>query len=394
MKQSITASLMRSINRSAVLELLRHNSPIARTRIAEDLEMSLPTVMRIVDGLIEEDLVRATGNSERTGGRRRPLLQFNGNAHAVVGVDLGGVGMFGAVADLSGNIQHETHASHEDTPECSVECLIELIQSLLDAPRPDGQRIRGIGIGAPGVTLRPDGVVIWSPSMQWQDLPLNSILADHFDLPVFVDNDVNLATLGEWEFGIGQGSEDLVCFYVGRGIGSGIMIGDVLYRGHNQAAGEIGYLLPGIEFLGRRYDNFGALEDMASITSIIARAHELMAQEGISIPAEGITVHDILAAARQGETWARQLVDETVKYLALAIAAISSLLNPELIILSGTLAGAADLFIEPISEYLEGVVPFAPKLLASSLEHRAVVLGAVTLVLNRTGEYFVVKQRP
>lgn len=132
----------------------------------------------------------------------------------MVGVDLGGVRMFGTVADLSGNIQYETYSPHGNTPEESMTGLIELIQRLLDAPRPNGQRIRGIGIGVPGVTLRPDGVVIWSPSMQWQDLPLKTIITERFDLPTFVDNDVNLVALGEWEFGAGQGIRNLVCFYL------------------------------------------------------------------------------------------------------------------------------------------------------------------------------------
>ena len=146
--------------------------------------------------------------------------------------------------------------------------------------------------------------------------------------------------------------------------------------------------------MGQNYDNFGALENIASITSIISRAHQIMDEEGIPIPTEGITIHEFFAAARRDEPWATRLIDETVNYLTLATAAISSLLNPEVIILSGTLAGAADLFIEPIRKKLEGVVPFVPRLVASTLEHRAVVLGAITLVLNRTREYFVVRQRP
>src|SRR5512143_2604345 len=100
--QTITASDMRLINRSAILEIVRRESPISRTLIAEKLDVSLPTVMRIIDDLIDEQLVRPHGSTEWSGGRRRSLLEFNAEGHVVIGIDLGGTKMFGAIADLGG----------------------------------------------------------------------------------------------------------------------------------------------------------------------------------------------------------------------------------------------------------------------------------------------------
>ncbi len=394
MRKSVTSSLMRSINRSAILELIRESSPIARSQIALQLDMSLPTVMRIVDDLMDEDLVRPSDSQgQSTGGRPPSLVEFNGKAYAVVGVDLGGTKMFGTVADLSGTIQHELYIAHkkDDSPGDHLERLCEMIEALLDAPRPPGQQTRGIGIGAPGVTLTPEGVITWAPSLGWRDLPLQGVLADRFDVPVFVENDVNLAALGELGFGAGRGVRNLVSIAVGTGIGAGIIIGGALYRGHNQAAGEVGYMLPGIEPLGQRYDEFGALENLASAPGVVNRAHQLMMQEGVPIPEE-LSAEDVFAAARSGESLAQQVVSETVDYLSLAIANISATLDPEVIILGGGVAGSADLLIGSIFQRLEGVVPFIPRLVASSLERRAVVMGAIMLVLNATSEYFVVKQ--
>jgi glucokinase-like ROK family protein len=396
MKKSATASLMRSINRSAILQFIQENSPIARSQIARQLDMSLPTVMRIVDNLIEEDLVRSCdGYGQSTGGRPPSLVEFNGKAYSVVGMDLGGTKMFGTVADLSGTIQHELYIAHrkDDGPSDYVERLCEIIETLLDAPRPPGQRIRGMGIGVPGVTLIPEGIVTWAPSLGWRDLPLQEILNDRFDVPVFVENDVNLAALGELGFGAGRGAQNLVTIAVGTGIGAGIIIGGILYRGHNQAAGEVCYMLPGTEFLGRHYDEFGALECLASATGVVKRARQLMMQEGMSI-LEELSAEDVFAAARSSEPWAQQVVSETVDYLSLAIANISATLDPEVIILGGGVAHSADLLIEPILQRIEGVVPFVPRLVASPLERRAVVMGAIMLVLNLTTEYFAVKQLP
>jgi predicted NBD/HSP70 family sugar kinase len=396
MRQTATASLMRSINRSTVLDLIRQNSPIARSQIAQRLNMGLPTVVRIVDNLMAEDLVRLHGASESTGGRPRPLLEFSGNAHAVVGVDLGGRKMFGTVADLSGVIQHEVYMPYDrDGPGDPLERLCELIARLLEAPRPPGQRMRGIGIGAPGITLSPEGIVAWAPSLGWRHLPLKEILTDRFDMPVFVENDVNLAALGEWGFGAGRGVRNLVCITVGTGIGAGILIGGALYRGgRNQAAGEIGYQPPGMEFLGRHYDQFGALEGLASGTGIAERACQLLKKEGKPVPVEGLWAADVFNAARKGEAWAQQVVCETVDYLSLAVANVSTLLDPDVIVLGGGVARSADLLVEPILQRLEGVLLFVPCLVASPLGRRAAVMGAIMLVLNATTEHVVVNRFP
>jgi len=395
MRQTATASLMRSINRSTVLDLIRQNSPIARSQIAQRLNMGLPTVVRIVDNLMAEDLVRLHGTSESTGGRPRPLLEFNGNAHAVVGVDLGGRKMFGTVADLSGAIQHEVYMPYDrDGPGDPLERLCELIARLLEAPRPPGQRMRGIGIGAPGITLSPEGIVAWAPSLGWRHLPLKEILTDRFDLPVFVENDVNLAALGEWGFGAGRGVQNLVSIAVGTGVGAGIIIGGALHRGRNQAAGEIGYLPPGVEFLGRRYAQFGALESLTSWPGIADRARQFLRKEGQPVPADGLDAQAVFAAARKGEPWACRVVAETVDYLSLAVASVSALFDPDVIVLGGGAAHSADLLIEPILQRLEGVLLFAPRLVASPLGRRAAVMGAIMLVLNATTEHVVVNRFP
>jgi glucokinase-like ROK family protein len=386
---------MRRINRSAILSIIRQDGPIRRSQIAQRLNVSLPTVMRVVDDLIDKDLVRLHDSNERTGGRYRPLLEFNGDAYAVVGVDLGGTRMFGAVANLAGAIQHESFISVEDSDQDnSVECLCSLIQTLLDRPRLPGQCLLGLGIGAPGITLSQEGVVTWAPSLRWRDLPLKAILAERFNLPVFVENDVNLATLGELAYGAAQGVRDLVCIAIGTGIGAGIIIDGALYRGHDEASGEIGYMVPGVEFLGRCYDRFGALETLASGTGITERANQLLAESGAPLPSEELDAEFVFAAARAGHAWAQQVVDETVDYLSLAIANVSALLNPELVILGGGVARSADLLIEPILQRLEGVVPFVPRLVASPLGRRAAVLGAIALVLDTTTEHLVVKRLP
>ena len=352
----------------------------------------MPTVMRIVEDLIAEDLVRLGGHKESTGGRPPSLLEFNGEAYAAIGVDLGGRSIISTHADLAGNVQDEPYWPHKPGANDHLENLCELIEQLMSAPRPTDQRIRGIGIGAPGVTRVPEGVVTWAPSLGWRDLPLQDILSRRFDVPVTVENDVTLAALGEWGFGVGRGIQNLVCISVGTGIGAGIVIGGSLHRGHDQAAGEIGYIPASTGDLGQCYDSFGALESKASGTGIAARAQAKLAEEDLPIPEDPLTAEGVFAAARRGEHWARVVVDETVDYLAMAIANVSAILNPEMVILGGGVARSADLLVDPIERRLSGVIPYVPRIVASELGRRAAVMGATMIVLQGTTDYLVVKR--
>ena len=204
----------------------------------------------------------------------------------MVGVDLGGTKILGTVADLDGQVQHEIYSLHREAgPSQMFERLCTLIEQLLAASRPDGQRFRGIGIGAPGFVRNPEGLVAWAPSLDWREVPLKQMLAERFGLPVFVENDVNLAALGELGFGGGRGVQNLVCLAIGTGIGAGVVIDGAVYSGSHQSAGEIGYLPPGIQFLGHRRNGsglsgFGPLESLASGSGIADRARRMLAEHG------------------------------------------------------------------------------------------------------------------
>ena len=393
MPRTVTASTMRRINRSAILDIIRRNSPISRSAIARKLGLSLPTVMRVMEDLMEEDLVRLQGTIESTGrpGRPKPLIEFNADAYAIIGVDLGGTKMFGTIADLGGKVQDEIYINHnEEGPSDAFERLVQLIRSLAESPRAEGQRLRGIGVGAPGLTTVPEGIVSWAPSLQWREFPLQDALAERFDVPVFVENDVNLAALGEWGFGAGRGTQSLVTIAIGTGIGAGIVIDGALHRGHHQAAGEIGYLLPDLEHLGRHYEGFGALESLASGTGIAERARRIAPADVGS--RDELTAEDVFCAARDGVPWAQRVVDETVDYLSLAIANVQSLFDPEVIVLGGGVAQSADLLIQPILERLNGATLVPPNLVPSELGRRAAVMGAIMMVLNATTDRISVRR--
>jgi glucokinase len=388
---TITASAMRDINRSAILEIIRRESPISRSTIARRLDVSLPTVMRIVDQLVDEGLVQSHGDSEWSGGRRRPLLEFNGDGFVVLGVDLGGTKMYGAISNLCGKIIDELDIGrHGTTGEESYNRLVTLIDTLLASPKLQDRKVRGIGIGAPGITWHKEGIVKWAFTLNWQDFPLKDRLSERYGLPIIVDNDVNLAALGELWFGAGQNTQNMILIAIGTGIGAGIIINRALYRGSREASGEIGHMVPGGEFLGKNYLDFGALESVASGSGIAERARSVLQSNHHPLAGDKILAEDVFEAARKGQDWAWKIINEVVDYLAIAIANLTVSFDPDLIVLGGGVARSADLLVEPILRRIEIAIPTPPRLVVSKLGLRAAAMGAVTNVLHNTDNYYMV----
>jgi len=388
---TITGSAMRDINRSAILEIIRRESPISRTAIAERLDVSLPTVMRIVDELIADGFVRSQGDTEWSGGRRRSLLEFNADGHVVLGVDLGGTKIYGALSNLGGSVIDElTIDRHGTQGEECYEKLTAFIDLLLASPKLEGRTVRGIGVGAPGVTLHVEGIVKWSYALNWKDFPLKAKLSDRYHLPITVDNDVNLAALGELWFGAGQNCQNMIQITIGTGIGAGIIIDGALYRGSNEASGEIGNMIPGPQFLDKNYSAFGALESVASGTGIAERARSVLKSRRSPADLEALLAEDVFDAAREGQKWAWNLINETVDYLAVSIANLSVSFDPDLIVLGGGVSRSADLLVAPILQRIEGTIPTLPRLVVSSLGLRAGVMGAITNVLHNTSNFYIV----
>ncbi len=391
--QRINATHMRQMNRSLILELIRQHGPLSRSEISRALDLSMPTIMRIVDSLCSEGLVRAIGDSQGKSGRPRELLEYNKDGYLVIGVDLGGTKLYGAIANIGGEVLQEAYRpQHRSRGEQSFEILCELIESLIHSEHRKDIPILGITVGAPGITHAQEGVIMWAPSLDWRDFPLRQKLHERFQLPVLVENDVNLAVLGEQWFGKGKGVNNMLLLAIGTGMGSGLIIDGAIYRGHNEAAGEVGYMVASTDDLGKPNEGFGAMERIVSGTGVVDRARKLLNGTLSAEQAQSLTASEVFAAARSGEAWAMQIVNETADYLSLAIANISALLNPELIVLGGGVANSGDLLIPAIQQRIRGVIPYVPRIEASELGTRATVMGAITMTVHIKEEYYVVRR--
>jgi glucokinase len=306
---------------------------------------------------------------------------------------MGGTKFYGAISDLGGNIVDEVDMGrHGASVEENYNRLIELINTLLASPKVEGRRVRGIGVGVPGITMHKDGHVKWAYSLNWRDFPLKTRMAKHYGLPITVDNDVNLAAMGELWFGAGQDIQNMILITVGYGIGAGIIIDRALYRGGSEASGEIGNFIPGTEFLGKDYRDFGALESVASGIGIVERARKVLKSQRDPAELDSLTADDIFAAARQAQRWALSIIDEMVDYLAIAIANLTVSFDPDLIVLGGSVSPFADLLVDPILNRISRAIPTLPRLVVSSLGMRAGVMGAITNVLHTTSGFYQVRK--
>lgn len=379
--------LMKAMNRATVIDILAKQGPVSQTQICGLTGLSRSTVSNLINVLKQEDLVLEVSKEASRGGRRQVLLQLNKQAGFVVGVDLGGTKMAGAVTDLGGEpllkLRWPTKAAQG--AEAVLENLAAFIQGLIAQAGVDPKKVRGVGVGVPGV-VTSGGVVQWAPALNWQDLPLTERLTTTLSYPVFVENDVNLLALGEYWYGNAQKVQSLVCLAVGTGLGAGIVLDGQLYKGANRAAGEVCNLVADPTYLGRKYTGFGWLEQCASGTALAAQFARDNGQSGDDPVANGLDAEFVFEQARLGDPRAQQAVEDFTRSLAMSVVSIAAVLDPEVIVLGGGVSQSADLFRNRLIELCAPVLQVMPRLEVSSLGVDAGVMGAVALTLHNTSE--------
>jgi predicted NBD/HSP70 family sugar kinase len=377
------AGLLRSINRSAIIDFVRREQRTSPSQVSASLGISLPTVTRVLEGLREEGFVEYDGYEDSSGGRPAARIRFCGEAHAVIAVHTSLGVFYGAVCDLSGRIITELEIAQSDDGEANVAKLIGLIRTLRDAPRPGIKSLRGIGVGVPGMVRQPEGrVVLTWAGLGWSDLGLLDRLKQAFDEPVYLENNKNLAAVGEWAFGAGQGVDDLVNLSIGPGASAGIMIGGRVFRGGGEAAGEVKWFLDDPRLGGHTLPLLGDRNSLRFDQGIPAQAVAALEAAGEQYRAGKLPLElfELGKPAASGLEIVHQLLD----YTTMAATSVAGLLNPTRIILTGGIARGGQFLVDVLRLRLSGDVYDVPDLVVSTLGHRAVIMGAVMIVLDGT----------
>lgn len=373
-------SLLRELGEQAVLETIFRRGPITRPEIAAATRLSKPTVSSAVSRLEQGGLVRAAGTRVGHRGRKPVSYVVSARAGFVVGGDIGGSNVRVAAADLFGeaicDLKQPT-AKHGGRAIGTQ--ILEMLSEVIERAGTAHGRPLALGISSPGVVDQASGRVT---SLAYNVVPEGGfdpleVIRDRFDLPVLVENNVNLSAVGEQWFGLARGVSTMVFIAIGAGIGMGIMIDDQVVRGAHGAAGEIAYLpLVGDPF-NPRHRLHGGLEDEIGAAGIVAAFN---ARRSADDP-ELSSAQEVFDLAAGGNGAAQGVVDHVAARLGTAIATVCAILDPELVVLGGGI-GASPLLLRPVRGAAAALVPMTARIETSLLGERAALQGAIAVALH------------
>jgi len=380
----------RAHNQGLVLRALYDHGPISRADIARQTGLTRTTVSDLISELIGAGLAREVGRGPSSGGKAPILVEVDGNARHVIGLDLGERAFTGAIVNLHGTIRRT--ASQPIGGRDGDEALAALYRLLDELVASEPGVLLGIGIGTPGIVDPETGTIIWAVNLDWQNLPLGQLLRDRYGVPTSVANDSRAAALAESLFPAERRTSNLIAIKVGNGIGAGLVLNGELFHGDGFGAGEIGHL--GVVDDGEqcRCGRFGCLETVASSRAILALATEVGRDDPTGFLGERlrkageVTLEDIRAGLDAGDEATRRIVVSAGRFLGRAVASLIGALNVNQIVLLGAVAALGEPWLEAVRDEAQrrslALLNAGTQIELGRTEHD-VVLGASALLMTR-----------
>jgi len=388
---------LRRLNRLRVIGALRGEGQISRAEIARRTGLARSTVSSLVAELQQDGLVveRAeTGAAHGTQGGRPPiLLRFEAAAGAAVGIDFGHSHLRVAVSDLAATILAERRMAldTDHDAQAGLDLAATLVAEAIAAAGVRRGAVIGAGMGLPA-PIEPGAGSVGSAAILpgWIGMTAAAELRRRLGFPVLIDNDANLGALAEAAFGAGKDCGDLIYLKVSSGVGAGLVLDGRLYRGASGLAGELGHVLVEPEGIVCRCGNRGCLETVAGSGVLVDRLRRSLG--------ERLTVATMLEAVRAGDADAVRAVRGAGRALGQVVATVLNVLNPELIVIGGDLAGAGDVLLDAVREPIaRAALPEAARrarVTAATLGECAHVLGALALVVSEADVAFPARLAP
>ena len=309
-----------------------------------------------------------------------------------IGIDVGGTGIqFGAVdKDLKiiaeESIPTNTHLS---IPEQIAQMAAAVVTTAARAGfSPD--QIESVGVGIPGIANPKTGEIDRCPNMGWFHVPFREEFRKHLSIPLFIENDANVAALAESVAGVSAGTSSSVFITIGTGIGSGIIINGRIWNGFHGIGGELGHVILDLDGVPCTCGNRGCLERYCSATALIRMGREAVRDNPDSLilssvggDPSGIEARTVIDAAREGDPVAMRVYSEYISCLAQAVASVVNLLDPEVVVIGGGVSKAGDFLMDPLRKEYPKYVIFndqpMPEIKLAVLGSRAGVIGAAML---------------
>ncbi|MEW4370953.1 ROK family glucokinase [Paenibacillus kandeliae] len=309
-----------------------------------------------------------------------------------VGVDLGGTAIKVGICNQEGELLHtyEGPTEKEKGTETVIDNIVKYVRYIVEQSPYEWEHVVGVGAGVAGFTDLRSGVILLAPNIGFRDVPIRAILEDRLGKTIRIDNDANVAALGEAWSGAGKGVMDCVCYTLGTGVGGGIIINGKIYQGFSGLAGEIGHIsvVPDLEAIQCGCGKVGCLETVSSATGIIRMAVEAVERgDRTSLSSiEKLTAKDIFDAAKEGDEVSVRIINRAAFYLGKSMAAIAATLNPERFIVGGGVSKAGDILFNQIREVFAELTPEplqkGVEIIPAKLGNDAGIVGAAGLLLR------------
>jgi glucokinase len=374
---------VRRLNLERVLAAaMARDGAFTRAELIEVTGLSAPTVGSLASSLIRGGLLTDLGAGPSRGGRRPSRMEFNSRHGFVAGIDVGPTRSRLGLADLRGELvaRRIVQTPQHEKPAALLGILAEELHALMREADVPPMRLLAVGAGAPGVVDLSRGMVVaLAPNLQgWSQVPMATILSDALNTPVVLENDVNLAVLGEHWKGAARGHDTCAFLSFGTGIGAGIMVNGHLHHGHHFLAGEIGLMCMGPQYVDIDYGSRGCLETLTGLAAI--KAQWRPAQE------DGVDwIPKLFCAAASGDEAARRTVDAVGQYIGMATANLCSMLDPSLVVLGGALLAGGSL-LDPVRDIVGRIVPMPPSIVTTSLDKDAPLWGSLLVATTEARE--------
>ncbi|GAB6256336.1 ROK family transcriptional regulator [Peribacillus sp. N1] len=386
--------LMKSINRSLILNIIREKGPISRADIAKLTKLTPPTVSSFVKELLQAEIVIERNLGESSGGRKPTLLTLSEDMFHVIGMDVGSQNIKTILTSITGKVIKKSVVPlpAQTTNETLLSLMIDSVSGILDHTKIDEEKIVGIGVSMHGIVDVEEGSSVFAPNLNLQDIPIKRVLEERFNMMVKVENDGRAMSLGELWFGNGAGIDSFVCINVGRGIGAGIIINGKLYHGSHFISGEIGHMIIDIDGPQCTCGNYGCLQTFASGPSIVEWVKKEMRLGHSSLltnltkgDLEKVTGELIYLSALEGDTLCKTALQQAGRYLGVGITNVIHTVNPRRIIIGGGVSNAGDLIMDNIIQTVNQRALTNPakqtEIILSKFGDDATAMGAVALIL-------------
>jgi glucokinase len=306
----------------------------------------------------------------------------------VVGVDIGGTAIKVGICSAEGELLHTYEGPTEVEKGSDQVCqnIADYARHIVEQSPYSWEQVEGVGVGIAGFLDIPNGIVKFSPNLHFRDVHLKSFLEDKLQKRVLVNNDANVAALGEAWAGAGRGVDHCVCYTLGTGVGGGVIINGRIVEGFAGMAGELGHMsiVPDLEAIQCGCGKMGCLETVSSATGIIRMAKDAVERgDRTSLSfVENIMAKDVIDAAKAGDEVAARIVSRAAFYLGKSMAAVAVVLNPQRYIIGGGVSKAGEFLFAQIREVFH---KFTPEMVQEGVEIVPAILGNNAGVVGAAG---------